>query len=40
MFKPKYPVTNYGINDTIPGGRELTIAGFLHASTVINLYLA
>lgn len=40
MFKPEYPVTNYGINDTIPDGGELTIDGFLPAGTVIDLYLA
>lgn len=40
MFKPEYPVTNYGVNDTIPDGRELTIDGFLPAGTVIDLYLA
>ena len=40
MFKPEYPVTNYGVNDTIPDGGELTIDGFLPAGTVIDLYLA
>lgn len=40
MFKPEYPVTNYGVNDTIPDGGELIIDGFLPAGTVIDLYLA
>ena len=40
MFKPEYPVTNYGVNDTIHDGGELTIDGFLPAGTVIDLYLA
>lgn len=40
MFKPEYPVTNYGVNDMIPDGGELTIDGFLPAGTVIDLYLA
>lgn len=40
MFKPEYPVTNYGVNDTIPDGGGLTIDGFLPAGTVIDLYLA
>ncbi|HIU09339.1 MAG TPA: cellulase family glycosylhydrolase [Candidatus Limiplasma pullistercoris] len=40
MFKPEYPVTNYGVNDTIPDGGELTIDGFLPVGTVIDLYLA
>lgn len=40
MFKPEYPVTNYGVNDTIPDGGELTIDGFLPAGTVIDLYPA
>lgn len=40
MFKTEYPVTNYGVNDTIPDGGELTIDGFLPAGTVIDLYLA
>ena len=40
MYKPEYPVTNYGVNDTIPDGGELTIDGFLPAGTVIDLYLA
>ena len=40
MFKPEYPVTNYGVNDTIPDGGELTIDGFLPAGTAIDLYLA
>ena len=35
-----YPVTNYGVNDTIPDGGELTIDGFLPVGTVIDLYLA
>ncbi len=40
MFKPEYPVTIYGVNDTIPAGETLTVDGFLPVGTVIDLYLA
>lgn len=40
MFKPEYPVTVYGVSDTIPSGGGLTLDGFLPGGTVIDLYLA
>ena len=40
MFKPEYPVSVYGVSDTIPSGGGLTLGGFLPGGTVIDLYLA